>query len=123
MNRRRLLVFGVPFAFVVLGVGGWLVSSGSPINRANVSKIKNGMTLAEVEVILGGPERCEMGGGGPWRVVPPHSLPPVLHFHQWASNEIRVRVYIDHENRVADCRIDLERDRTLSGMLRRWLRL
>jgi hypothetical protein len=58
-TRRRLLVFGLLAGLLALGVGGWLVWSRTAITRENAAKITEGMTLAEVEAILGGPERDE----------------------------------------------------------------
>jgi hypothetical protein len=64
-TRRRLLVFGLLATVTGLSVGGsWLLwlRPTTAITRENAAKIKEGMTLAEVEAILG-PER----NGWMWR--------------------------------------------------------
>jgi hypothetical protein len=60
-TRRRLLVFG-PLAVAALVVGMWLLWPRTAITRENAAKIQAGMTLAEVEAILGGPARDEATG-------------------------------------------------------------
>src|SRR5436309_534757 len=66
MPRRRILIGALLLAFVLLAGYGLLwwyfAPPASAINRANALKIKPGMTLAEVEAILGGPARDELGG-------------------------------------------------------------
>ena len=59
MTRHRLLLIGLPGAFVVLGVGAWVLWPRTAITRENAAKIVKGMTLGEVEALLGGPERIE----------------------------------------------------------------
>jgi outer membrane protein assembly factor BamE (lipoprotein component of BamABCDE complex) len=45
-------------ALAVLAVGLWLISpASSAITRANAAQVQKGMTLEEVETILGGPAR------------------------------------------------------------------
>jgi outer membrane protein assembly factor BamE (lipoprotein component of BamABCDE complex) len=62
MTRRRLLLFALIAVAVVLAVGVWLLWPRTAITRENAAKIQAGMTLAEVEAILGGPARDEMTG-------------------------------------------------------------
>jgi hypothetical protein len=59
MTRRRLLLFGLPIG---LAIGVWLLWPRSAITRENAAKIQNGMTLEEVEAILGGPARHDATG-------------------------------------------------------------
>jgi hypothetical protein len=63
-TRRRLLKFGL-LAIVATLVGMvcllWPEDS-SAINRENAARIRQGMTLDEIETILGGPGRHEFGG-------------------------------------------------------------
>ena len=57
-TRRRLMLFGLLAGLLALGAGGWLLwPRTSAITRENAAKIKAGMSLAEVEAILGGPAR------------------------------------------------------------------
>jgi hypothetical protein len=62
-RRRRLLVLAVLGAAVALAGGAWLLWPRPAITTAitleNAAKIQQGMTLAEVEAILGGPPRNE----------------------------------------------------------------
>jgi hypothetical protein len=62
MTRRRLLLFGLLAALLVLGAGAWVVWPRMAITPENAAKIKQGMTLAEVESILGGAARDESTG-------------------------------------------------------------
>ena len=65
MPRRRILIGFLLLAGVLLagyGLLWWYFAPvASAISRVNALKIKPGMTLAEVEEILGGPERFEGG--------------------------------------------------------------
>jgi hypothetical protein len=69
MTRRRLLVFGLPVALLLLGVGVWLLGSSpavaSSITMENAARIKGGMTLEEVEAILGDPGKALNAGDNP----------------------------------------------------------
>ena len=61
MTRRRVLLLGSVASFVGLVAGVWaILPRPSAINRENAAKIKEGMTLAEVEAILGGRARNEV---------------------------------------------------------------
>lgn len=65
MPHRRILIGILLLSLVLLAGYGLLwwrfVPPASAINRANAMKITPGMTLAEVEAILGGPARDESG--------------------------------------------------------------
>ena len=72
-SRRRLLLVCLVAGLVAFGVGVWLLVPRSAINHANAAKVQKGMTLAEVEAILGGRARNESSGrllwSGPnWRL-------------------------------------------------------
>jgi hypothetical protein len=62
VTRHRLLLLAVPVALVLLGVGAWLLWPHTAITRENAAKIHKGMTITEVEVVLGGPQRNEATG-------------------------------------------------------------
>jgi hypothetical protein len=68
-TRRRLLVFGLPVALLLLGVGVWLLGSApavtSSITMENAARIKGGMTLEEVEAILRDPGKALNAGDNP----------------------------------------------------------
>jgi hypothetical protein len=61
-RARRMLLFGLPAAVVAVAVSAWLLWPRTAITRENADKIRMGMTLAEVEAILGGPARDESTG-------------------------------------------------------------
>jgi hypothetical protein len=61
-KRRHLLVFGPLVVWLALGVSGWMLWPRAGITRENAAKIQVGMTLEEVEAILGGPARDETTG-------------------------------------------------------------
>ena len=64
-TRRRLLLFGLLAGLLALGTGVWLLwPRPSAITSENAAKIQVGMTLAEVEVILGARARRELPPGG-----------------------------------------------------------
>jgi hypothetical protein len=73
MTRRRLRLLGLVVAFAVLGAGVWLFLTRTAITRENFEMIQVGTTLAEVETILGGPERDE--STGPLLAVLPEDYP------------------------------------------------
>jgi hypothetical protein len=61
--RRRLLVFGLLAGVTVAGLlAAWMFWPRTTINGGNIARIEKGMTLAEVEAILGGPARDESSG-------------------------------------------------------------
>src|SRR5260370_11289819 len=59
MGLRRALVYAMTSAAIVSAVVLWQTRT-SAINDANIAKIRDGMTLQEVEEILGGPARDEI---------------------------------------------------------------
>ncbi len=61
-RSRHFLFLSLVSVVVALAVGLWLLWPRTAITRENAAKIKVGMTLAEVESILGGPDRDEGTG-------------------------------------------------------------
>jgi hypothetical protein len=62
-RRRLFIVVGLLACMLVAGgIATWLLRSDTAITRENAEKIRPGMTLAEVEAILGGPPRDECIG-------------------------------------------------------------
>lgn len=58
MKRSHLIVVTASLSVVLLGVGAWTVlPRGSAICRENYDRLTAGMSLREVEDILGGPAR------------------------------------------------------------------
>jgi hypothetical protein len=142
MNRKRwaLVLMLVACAGVF---GGWLIWPRSAITRENAAKIKVGMTLAEVEMILGGrgrdestglligddddlPEVAAFGGRlhyfcGSWSFDAVQNWVPT----EWANNHLVIVVYLDDEGRVGCYRAYPARrvQESILDILRRWLRL
>jgi hypothetical protein len=61
-RKRRLLWYGLFAAPAAFLLGAWLLWPRTAITAAGAAKIEVGMTLAEVEAILGGPARDESTG-------------------------------------------------------------
>jgi hypothetical protein len=125
-NRRQLLLRALCVAVVLLGVGIWLLWPRCPhsaIRQENANRIKVGMTLAEVEQILGGPGRDERRERALY-VVPSRTIQPRGDCHEWIGQDCGVTVYFaDHRviHRVIGEVIPVE-ERMLDRF-RRWLRL
>jgi hypothetical protein len=123
-TRRRFLLFSLA-AVAGLVVAGWLIWPRTEITRENAAKIKEGMTLAEVEAIFGGPARSEsdlpdnfindafvMGGVHPFTEK------------RWASPGRVVIVHFDDSCRVMRYNTaDFDVDRSLLDIVRRWFRI
>jgi hypothetical protein len=139
MTRRRLLLLALSVAVVLLGVGAWALWPQWPctaITRDNAERIQVGMTLAEVEAILGGPPRGEMTGTvemasdeqsdfGLHHLQFKANLAMKTWPPEWQSDEVVVAVRFDDAGRVS-ARHYLFLRRAEAGplsALRRWLRL
>jgi len=126
--RRRLFVaLGLLAGLMLTGVVAWLLWPRTAISRENAVTIREGMTLTEVEAILGGPARDETTG--PVEVgflaQKRYATATPLQRHQWKSDEILVTVECDPEGRVWSCVTTLVRrvDESPIAMFRRWLGL
>lgn len=116
MTRRRgFLLLAMVAVAVVLAVGSWLLRPRSAITPENAAKIQRGMTLTEVEKLLGGPRRNESTGP----LAGDYSLLTRLHGvgaatldfdgnwtfdvtqnNQWVNNSLAILVLLDAEGRV-----------------------
>jgi hypothetical protein len=124
--NRRLLLLGLAAVLVLLGVGVLALWPRRPaITRANAEKIQMGMTLAEVEELLGGPARNESN-------MPDNFINDAFEFHdcarpfedkRWASPAYVVIVEFDDSGRVTGHFIFDFHGESLLDRLRRWLRL
>jgi hypothetical protein len=136
MNRRRFLCFALAAVLAGLPIMGWLLwSPQTAINREHAALIQVGMTLAEVEAILGGPPRDDgvglivyqrpdgtEGSASPSELSDSLDLPDEKH---WLSDEIHVEITLDDAGRVADVTVEAVQ-RAREGpidRLRRWLGL
>jgi hypothetical protein len=128
MPRRRLLLLALPVALVLLGVGALVLWPRTSITRENAEKIEEGMTLAEVEALLGGPARNESGLpdnfiNDAFVNVDACGTPPFAE-RRWASPGYVVIVSFDGSGRVTrHSHADFDVDRSPLDKLRRWLRM
>jgi hypothetical protein len=132
-TRRRLLLFGLLAGLLAMAAGVWLLWPRTAITRENAARIQEGMTRQEVESILGGPQRVEVGGktmtggSGTSRVV--HVMKPGVYaeFPFWVSVEAWIVVSFDENERVraggVECRSVVRNEESPLDKLRRWLRL
>ncbi len=122
-SRRTLLII-LPAAALALAVAGWLFRPQPPettITRANVQKVKKGMSRAEVEALLGGPPRDEADGSR-W-VVWLGGRHPEADFVRWVGPEAAAGARFDGEDivLVADTGVVVVPHRSYLDMLRRLL--
>jgi outer membrane protein assembly factor BamE (lipoprotein component of BamABCDE complex) len=125
-TRRRLLLVMIATA-LALTAGVWLAwpRPRSAINRDNAAKIEAGMTVAQVNALLGGPGRDE---GGDFTVHYVESsdrvIPDDCNVWLWVSAECGVMVYF-RDDRVCHVSVgeSTRREESLPAKLRRWLGL
>ncbi len=139
-RTRRALLLAAPVALAVLAVALGLLWARTAITRENAAKVKAGMTLAEVEQVLGGPARDETTGlvayaeyeaadGGPETVRRWNALrrrvaaEPGLARMAWVSDEVWLETLADADGRVVLCaRMPVRRiDGGPIAAVRRWL--
>jgi hypothetical protein len=134
-RRRRLLLSGVLASIFILGIAPWLLWPCTAITRANAAKIKEGMTLAEVEAVLAGP--CRDDSSGPLCADGPDWEADDLEasWYQnlklmdgrlvWGSDNVIIVIRLDDDERVlSSASIPVRRVRESPlDIIRRWLRL
>jgi hypothetical protein len=138
-RSRRLLILAAAGAAVVLAVGVWRLWPRTAITRENAVKIRDGMTLEEVEALLGGSARDESTGplladnpDAAWaeeagelgvHVFEHRSL--IRGSPVWKSDQIIFRVETNDDGRVCRCEcLPVRRVREdLLDCLHRWLGL
>ena len=115
-SRTRL-----PTTLLVVSAIVLLLWPQSAITRDNAAQIRPGMTVSEVEEILGGPARDEAPEWAPMRQMF-QSVRPDL---EWSSDQVSVRVYLEADGRVKESRAipAPPGSRDIVARLRRWLRL
>jgi hypothetical protein len=121
MPRRRFLLCAL-VAVVAALAGVWLLWPRTALTRENAERIEMGMTLAQVEAIMGGPARDETTGrvvldqsGDPDDVqqraaIYEHLLVESLRNHaagvrfpqalEWHSNQVSILVLFDRDGCV-----------------------
>lgn len=105
MAKRRRVTFAVLVALVLLGVSVWWLwpREQSAITRANAEKIHVGMTLAEVQAILGGPPRMEgsLVRRFGWNLdVQQRDAETAVATHTWIGLHAKVEVGVNGNGRV-----------------------
>jgi hypothetical protein len=130
MTRRQLL-FAMPGALVLLGVvwvALWHAKPRTAITRENAARIQEGMTLAEVETILGGPATGQPTTR-PWVTFPDPSGWMSQRTSDkdqrvwWCTNEIHVGVTVNANGQITSCRCWNVRPESQLEMVRRRLGL
>jgi hypothetical protein len=105
MARRRQFLFFLLAAVVVGLAATWLFWPRTAISDETAAKIKVGMTVAEVEEILGGPQgdyTTLLGGLGEYR-APPNPPFEDVDDQEWIGDSGAVWVYFDRHGRVCAC--------------------
>ncbi len=136
MGRHRFLFPFLATVLVGLAIMAWLLwPRPTAINRENAAKIQEGMTLAEVEAILGGPPRDDGVGllafqraDGTEGTMPRSEFNDSLNLpdeKHWLSDEVLIGITLDQAGRVAGVTVEpvqLASEGPLDR-LRRWLGL
>jgi hypothetical protein len=142
-RRTRRPLIAVSVAVAIFLVVAWLAWPRTAINQTNFERIQMGMSLAEVEEILGGPARDESSGHlvadavvndaelGPEERAMMAKLRLVTFTVSWGrgprfwtSNQLMIRVELDANERVMSMdALPVHSEESLLDKLRRWLRL
>ena len=125
IRKRWVVVLMVATCLGVVGFAAYLRTCAMAINKEIVAKIENGMTLAEVEAILGGPARDESNAlalGGYCRAEPDRSDWSIK---EWISDDAAVAVWFGDDEFVTDSTefTILRQHESYLDKVRRWLRL
>jgi hypothetical protein len=127
MKNRRLwvLLMAVGAGLAVLPILWYALSLRPGVTQANYQRIREGMTLQEVESLLGGPpgnySRIPDKEAGLWTIDP--SRPDLdrqffIGREVWIGNELAVAVWFDDQERVARKESYATLDRSLLERLR-----
>jgi outer membrane protein assembly factor BamE (lipoprotein component of BamABCDE complex) len=122
-RRKSLLLLVLPAVFLLIGAGVWATwPRPSAITPENAARIRAGMTVAEVEAILGGPARDEAPPEVARMYQMIQSVRPDL---EWSSDQVGVWVYLDADGRVRESHAipAPAGPHGVIPVLRRWLRI
>jgi hypothetical protein len=115
MVARSRLLFVLLAGCGVFGMlAAWLLWPRTEITRENAAKIQHGMTLADVELILGGPPRSE-GNSGVFLAM---SGPAPM---DWESHDVLIQIWFGTDGRVIG--VQAFPSENPEADVRRWLRL
>lgn len=128
--RRLFVVLDCVFAFLLAGyLALWVILPVDRIKREEFIKIRPGMTVEEVEEILGTPTGNDpdnliiMFEGGPKSFASPDRFPPNK-LRQWVGRDHAILVELDEQGRVSDRYFGhTNRPEGFFAKLRRWFRL
>jgi hypothetical protein len=120
MTRRTRLFLFAALAVLAVGLAAWLFAPPEPtaITVANADRIRNGMTLAEVETLLGGPARNESEVPNNGIMITRAADDPC-----WVSTRIVVIVSFDDNGRVDNHGVFPLHQNRFFDTIRRWLEL
>jgi hypothetical protein len=131
-RKRWALVIVLLAVLGCAAFGAALYFARSDITPANAAKLREGMTLAEVEQVLGGPARFEYDGlvtpDADWKTINKFSerrVEGVAMTKRWNSASVSVDADFDRDGRLIasyslPCR---PAEENLIDRLRRWLGL
>ena len=124
-NRRRwLLVLAAVSAVLALAMGSWPRRPRTAITWENAAQVRPGMTLPEVETVLGGPARYEATAPISYCLLEAEGFDPAApRPPEWVSDEVRVMVYLDGDHRVQRCAPVVVRREGFVQIVRRWFGL
>ena len=119
-KRRALLVYSALFA--VLGGIGFLFYEYSKqrITRNNYSRIQRGMTRAQVEEILGKPQKPSSQVAALYPQNGLRGSPDGAYLVEWFSRGGKIEVYFDREDRVRSAAYERPRTRDFFDKVRDW---
>jgi hypothetical protein len=108
MSRRRMLriVGGILIAFVAAYLTLGIAASKNRINSESVQRIRKGMSLPEVEQILGAPpgnyssHEATIVRDGAIMLIGFEEPAQVFRSVEWASDETVVTIWLDKKDRV-----------------------
>jgi len=104
MRKRLLVVTGL---LAILGVSAfvvvWLVLPRDRISESNCQLIREGMSLLEVEAVLGGPAGAYTSDGKDWSMgMLSNGMRQTGHTVQvWVGDDGGIRIEFDEDERVA----------------------
>jgi hypothetical protein len=122
----RFLLFSLAAVLVGLAIGVWLLwpTASDHINHNSYQKIQEGMSLAQVEHLLGGPPgHYNTRPIGP--LITEVTMPVGATLQEWVGNDWRISVCLSADASVLFAEIDPVpiRAESVVDRLRRWLRL
>ena len=126
MRNRRFWLLGMAGSACLVALGiVWLLEFRSGITKSNYRRIREGMTLQEVETVLGGPpgnySRFPDKEAGLWTIDadrPDLNREFFIGREVWVGNELAVAVWFNDEERVQKKEVNQMPKRDLLQRLR-----